>query len=196
MATATDDPIITTESSGLESDLGWAIGRVFRAYIKMFDAAFDQLPGGPRGFHILTAATKSAPRSQLALAQHLGVDRTVMTYLLDDLVAAGLVERQPDPADRRARRIVATDEGRELQRRLESHLAAAEDHLLSSLSDDERSTLRTLLRQVAERVQDLDPVVNTCDVVEDIRRELSGTKRSGTDQKRRVEGSSRPRSAS
>ncbi|WP_129668566.1 MarR family winged helix-turn-helix transcriptional regulator [Phytoactinopolyspora endophytica] len=172
MATTTGGAGVSTEINGLESDLGWALGRVFRAYVKMFDAAFDQLPGGPRGFHILTATTKAAPRNQLALAQHLGVDRTVMTYLLDDLVEAGLVERQADPTDRRARLVVATERGRELQQRLESHLAAAEDHLLSSLDEAGRSTLRVLLRQVAERVQDLDPVVNTCDVVEDIRREL------------------------
>ena len=31
-----------------------------------------------------------------------------MTYLLDDLEAAGLVERRPDPTDRRARRVAPT----------------------------------------------------------------------------------------
>ena len=35
-----------------------------------------------------------------------------MTYLLDDLEQAGLIERRPEPADRRARRVVATDAGR------------------------------------------------------------------------------------
>jgi hypothetical protein len=34
---------------------------------------------------VLAAATRGEPGSQLALAQHLGVDRTVMTYLVDDL---------------------------------------------------------------------------------------------------------------
>ena len=37
-----------------------------------------------------------------------------MTYLLDDLEKAGLIERRPDPADRRARRIAATASGRRL----------------------------------------------------------------------------------
>jgi DNA-binding transcriptional MocR family regulator len=61
----------------------------------------------------LDAAAHGAVGSQLALAQHLGIDRTVMTYLLDDLEAAGLIERRPDPADRRARRVVATQLGME-----------------------------------------------------------------------------------
>ena len=68
----------------------------------------------PRGYQVLASAAQSTVGSQLALAQHLGIDRTVMTYLLDDLEAAGLIERRPDPADRRARRIVATRQGVDL----------------------------------------------------------------------------------
>src|SRR6266567_550421 len=73
--------------------------------------------------------------SQLALAQHLGVDRTVMTYLLDSLAEAGLVERRPDPADRRARRIVATARGRALLAGLDRA--------------DDREAFRTLLQRLA-----------------------------------------------
>ncbi|MFK0044612.1 MarR family transcriptional regulator [Streptomyces sp. NPDC090741] len=40
------------------------------------------------------------------MATYLGIDRTVMTYLIDDLVTAGLVERRLNPADRRQRKIV------------------------------------------------------------------------------------------
>jgi MarR family transcriptional regulator for hemolysin len=50
---------------------------------------------------------------KLALAQHLGIDRTAMTYLLDDLETAGLIERRPGPADWRARRVVATEHASE-----------------------------------------------------------------------------------
>jgi MarR family transcriptional regulator, transcriptional regulator for hemolysin len=158
------------DGTGLEGDLGWTLGRVFRAYIKMFHAVLDDLPGGPRGYQILTSATRGAPQSQLALAQHLGIDRTVMTYLLDDLVEAGLVERQPDPADRRVRHVVATAKGRDLLHDLERQLSHAEDHLLAPLIEQERSTLRDMLRRVAEDVQGYDPVTDTCEVVQDIGR--------------------------
>jgi DNA-binding MarR family transcriptional regulator len=53
-----------------------------------------------------------------------------MTYLLDDLEAAKLVERQPDPADRRSRRVVATAHGREVLADLDARFARAEQHLL------------------------------------------------------------------
>ena len=94
------------------SDLGWALGVLSRSYVKAVAATFADVPGGPRGYQVLAAAARDEHGSQLALAQHLGVDRTVMTYLLDSLAEAGLIERRPDPADRRARRIVATARGR------------------------------------------------------------------------------------
>src|SRR4030088_697799 len=98
----------------LAGDLGWGLGVVLRAYVTAAHTAVADLPGGPRGYQILSAAAQGAVNSQLALAQHLGVDRTVMTYLLDDLEAAELIERRPDPLDRRSRHIVATAPGQQL----------------------------------------------------------------------------------
>ena len=89
----------------LAGDLGWSLAVMFRAYVKAADAATAGMPGGHRGYQVLCAAARDEPGSQAAMAQRLGIDRTVMTYLLDDLEAAKLVERQPDPADRRSRRV-------------------------------------------------------------------------------------------
>jgi DNA-binding MarR family transcriptional regulator len=79
----------------------------------------------------------------------LGVDRTVMTHTIDELEAAGLVERRLDPRDRRARQIVLTDAGR---REVETGSAALRDvegRLLQGLDPGEASTFVGLLRRVA-----------------------------------------------
>src|SRR4051794_41727127 len=89
-----------------EDDLGLALSVVLRAYLEAAGAIFTDVSGGARGYQILASAAHHAPPNQLALAQQLGIDRSVLTYLLDDLEAAKLIERRPDPADRRARRIV------------------------------------------------------------------------------------------
>ncbi len=133
----------------LQNDLGWALGSLTRSYLKAVSETFANVPGGPRGYQVLAAAAREEPGSQLALAQHLGVDRTVMTYLLDSLAEAGLVERRPDPADRRARRIVATAHGRTLLDGLGEQLRTAEDQLLAGLDDDDRKEFRSLLQRVA-----------------------------------------------
>jgi DNA-binding MarR family transcriptional regulator len=141
----------------LAGDLGWGLGVFLRAYAGAARAAVADLPGGPRGYQILSAAAQGAVESQLALAQHLGVDRTVMTYLLDDLEAAGLIERRLDPADRRARRVVATQRGTELLASLNDRLRAAEAHLLAPLDPDASKTFRAQIRLLAVRADALDP---------------------------------------
>ena len=102
------------------------------------------------------------------MAQRLGIDRTVMTYLLDDLEGAGLVERQPDPADRRSRRVAATPHGREVLEDLDARFARAEQHLLAGLEPADQAAFRKLLAVLAARVNDLDPVATACDAVTEI----------------------------
>jgi len=149
-------------AAALADDLGWGLGVVFRAYVTAADAAVAELPGGPRGYQVLAAATRSDVGSQLALAQHLGIDRTVMTYLLDDLEAAGLIERRPDPADRRARRVVATEHGANVLTELDLRLRAAEARVLDPLDKGERDSFRLQLRRLATRIDALDPVDDPC----------------------------------
>ena len=138
------------ESCALSSDLGWALGAMSRFYMKTAAATFAEVPGGPRGYQVLAAAARDEHGSQLALAQHLGVDRTVMTYLLDSLAEAGLVERRADPSDRRARRIVATTHGRVLLDKLGERLREAEDQVLAGLDEaEDRQAFRTLLQRLS-----------------------------------------------
>src|SRR5579875_4160574 len=75
-------------------DLGWGLAIVARVLRENAAAAVADLPGGPRGYLVLATVARGRARSQLALAQACGVDKTVMTYLLDDLERAGLLERR------------------------------------------------------------------------------------------------------
>jgi MarR family transcriptional regulator for hemolysin len=156
----------------LADDLGWGLGVIFRAYVKAAHAAVADLPGGPRGYQVLSAAAQGAVASQLALAQHLGVDRTVMTYLLDDLEAAGLIERRPDPSDRRARRIIATTQGNELLTSLDDRLRAAEAHLLGPLGGEERDAFRAQVRLLATQLDAIDPPERPCDLADEVDAEI------------------------
>jgi DNA-binding MarR family transcriptional regulator len=159
-------------AEALADDLGWGLGMVFRAYVKAAHAAVADLPGGPRGYQVLSAAAHGTVGSQLALARHLGIDRTVMTYLLDDLEAAGLIVRRPDPADRRARQIVATQRGRELFASLDESLRAAEAHLLDPLSMESRETFRSHVRLLATELNALDPPGSPCDLADQVDAEI------------------------
>jgi len=161
----------------LADDLGWGLGTVFRAYVAAAHAAVADLPGGPRGYQVLSAASRGVVGSQLSLAQHLGVDRTVMTYLLDDLEAAGLIERRPDPADRRARHVVITEQGVELLATLDERLRAAEAQLLAPLDPKARESFRAGIRLLATQVDGLDPVDNACELAAEVDAELPTPRR-------------------
>jgi DNA-binding MarR family transcriptional regulator len=139
-------------ADALGDDLGWALGVLLRSYQRAAGPAFAGVPGGPRGYQVLAAAARTRPGSQQELAGHLGVDRTVMTYLLDDLERGGLIERRLDPADRRARRIAVTDAGRDVLASLEARLRAADESVLAGLPDPgDRLRFRAMLRALATR---------------------------------------------
>ena len=159
------------DCAGLDQDLGWQLGSVFRSYARAASSALAELPGGPRGYQVLSAADAGNAGTQLALATRMGVDRTVMTYLLDDLEAAGLVERQPDPADRRARRIALTSAGATRLAAANEHLRLAEEHILAALPPDERATFRRLLSRVAAHAATDDGQHDACRVAADIVRD-------------------------
>ena len=164
--------------NALADDLGWGLGTVFRAYVNAAHAAVADLPGGPRGYQVLSAAAQGTVGSQLALAQHLGVDRTVMTYLLDDLEAVGLIdERRPDPADRRARRIVATRKATKLLAALDERLQTAEARLSSPLDPTARESFRAQVRVLATQAEAVDPLESPCDLEDVVDAEVPGPRR-------------------
>ncbi|NUW04109.1 winged helix-turn-helix transcriptional regulator [Streptomyces sp. CAI 127] len=126
---------------------------VSSAFRNVATESVADLPGGARAYLVLVALAGGEPPSQLALAKEVSLDRTVMTYLLDDLEAHGLVTRRPDPRDRRARQVLITDTGRTRLGEVRESLAAAEARLLTDLDEDDAAQLRTLLSRVARTAQ-------------------------------------------
>ncbi|MFE4824824.1 MarR family winged helix-turn-helix transcriptional regulator [Streptomyces sp. NPDC056704] len=138
----------------LDTDLGWAIRMISAAFRRVGAESVADLPGGARGYLVLVAlAGGKEPPSQLALAKEVSLDRTVMTYLLDDLEAHHLVTRKPDPRDRRARQVLITDTGRARLTQARESLGAAEARLLTDLDPTDTKQLRTLLARVAHTAQ-------------------------------------------
>ncbi|MEU8870399.1 MarR family winged helix-turn-helix transcriptional regulator [Streptomyces javensis] len=134
----------------LDTDPGWAIRLVGAAFRRVAADSVADLPGGARGYLVLVALASGEPPSRLALAKEVSLDRTVMTYLLDDLEAHELITRRPDPRDRRARQVLLTDAGRARLKRVRRSLAAAEARLLTDLGGEDAEQLRTLLARVAQ----------------------------------------------
>jgi DNA-binding MarR family transcriptional regulator len=78
----------------------------------------------------------------------LEIEPITLVRLLDKLEAAGLVERRPDPNDRRVRRLHLTAATGPLLEQLQGLAAEAREAALSGLSDAERRHLTDLLMKV------------------------------------------------
>jgi MarR family transcriptional regulator, transcriptional regulator for hemolysin len=91
------------------------------------------------------AAREGAIQQELGSA--LGIDRSTMVSLIDELENAGLARRRPSATDRRAREIAITPKGRRLLQRARGLISQVEDEVLSGLTAEERDELLTLLRR-------------------------------------------------
>jgi DNA-binding MarR family transcriptional regulator len=107
---------------------------------------------GSRGYHyrLLAALQEFGPASQVALGRRTGMDRSDVVAALNELAGRGLVERSPDPADRRRNVITITVDGTAHFERLDRLLSGAQDELLAPLSPAERELLTGLLTRVLD----------------------------------------------
>jgi DNA-binding MarR family transcriptional regulator len=128
----------------------WLIGRAsaysHRLLVEGFAAA------GARGYHhrLLAALEEFGPVSQAALGRRTGIDRSDVVAALNELAGRALIQRSPDPDDRRRNIITITPAGTQQLRRLEEILADVQDELLAPLSPADRTKLIRLLTRLLE----------------------------------------------
>jgi DNA-binding MarR family transcriptional regulator len=106
---------------------------------------------------LLWRLRSSGPSTQRALADALGVSARNVTGLVDGLVAAGLVSREPHPADRRATLVTPTARGEELLDELGRGQAELAGLLFDGLPPDRLGGLVSALDDVLERLRGLVP---------------------------------------
>ncbi|MFI6499606.1 MarR family winged helix-turn-helix transcriptional regulator [Nonomuraea typhae] len=87
---------------------------------------------------VLSALDDGPVRTQAALAEAIGADKTRIITTLDRLQEAGLISREPDPGDRRVRLLAITAAGRRARREAQAEIQAGEDRLLALLPPDDR----------------------------------------------------------
>jgi DNA-binding MarR family transcriptional regulator len=107
------------------------------------------------GYAVLTALADTSVRTQAALAEAIGADKTRIIGTLDRLQEAGLITRDPDPRDRRARVLAITPEGRRVHGSVRAAIRAGEDRLLERLPPADR---HAFLRAVKALTRDLPPI--------------------------------------
>ena len=107
---------------------------------------------GARGYHYRLLATleEFGAASQAALGRRSGIHGSDMVATINELADRKLVERAPDPSDRRRNIISLTAAGKRQLRRLDKRVAQTQDELLAPLSAEERQRLTALLSRLLD----------------------------------------------
>ena len=122
-----------------------------RAHFSSRDRADELLrPYGivVRHFGLLMLLAEHGPSSQQALARRLSVSPAMITQIVDDIETRGLVERRPNPGDRRSYLVTLTPAGKRTLtagRRVAKTVAA---EIVARVGEDGDRELRALLRKL------------------------------------------------
>lgn len=101
-------------------------------------------------YAVLASLQEYGPGSQATLSRRTGIYRSDMVGVLNELAERGLVERVPDPDDRRRNIITISARGRRRLPRLDKVLDDLHDELLAPLSPAERGQLVQLLTRLLD----------------------------------------------
>ena len=141
-------PHKTRRPDALTMEVVELIGDVVARYYEDYeDAAGEHALTGAQARLLSLLSLEPLPMRRLA--QKLKCEPSNVTGIVDRLEARGLVERRPDPADRRVKLAAATQEGRRVARGLRESLNFAREPL-AGLSREERLSLRGLLRRMVD----------------------------------------------
>ena len=133
----------------LADDLGFLLSRASGQVVRATNAALAEHGLRVRQYSVLVLACEAAEGlSQRELATVLGLDPSQVVLLVDELAAAGLVERQAPEADRRTRLVVATAEGRRVREAAGKAADTAVETPLQLLGSAERDRLRDMLTRI------------------------------------------------
>ena len=127
------------------------VGRLARLLDKARREAFSAHRIETWEFDVLSALRRAGRPYQLtpgALVRQTMVTSGTMTNRVDRLVARGLVERSPDPRDRRGVLVTLTATGKRTVDGAFESLLASERDLLAALSEDDHAQLAALLKQL------------------------------------------------
>ena len=133
----------------MADDLGFLLSRASGQVVRATNAALAEHGLRVRQYSVLALACETADGiSQREVATVLGLDPSQVVLLVDELAAAGLVERQAPEGDRRTRLVIATEEGRRVREAARRDADAAMEIPLSLLGQGERDRLRDMLTRI------------------------------------------------
>ena len=138
-----------------ETMAGYWINRASRTIVRQMDARLRPLGFALGYLPVLRALAPGKPLSQKELARIARVEQPSMVETVARMERDGIVQRQPNPHDRRGSHISLTRKSRARFSKVRAALIEGEREAMDGLSDEEQALLRSLLQRVVSNVERL-----------------------------------------
>jgi DNA-binding MarR family transcriptional regulator len=130
------------------------------AVVRRLERILEQDQHLPLAWYDVLLELNGAPERRLRmqdLAAKVVLSRSRVSRVVDEMVRAGLVRREPDPTDGRASFAVLTDNGRSaLRRAAPTYLRGIDEQFLAHLTTEELATIEQALGRVLDAQHALD----------------------------------------
>jgi MarR family transcriptional regulator for hemolysin len=134
----------------VEKPIGLFVTRTAKSLSRAFDGALAERGGNLASWLVLASLAGGLRATQRALAADLGIEGATVTHHLGRLEAAGLVRRERVAENRRAQQVELTDAGRAEFGVMLGAVQVFDQRLRDGFTDDELTTLRSLLQRLAD----------------------------------------------
>ena len=138
----------SAEISPLEDLVGYNLKRAYVIFQADFRRALGEDGFAPRVFSVLSLVVGAPNITQSEVARRLGIERSGLVAIVDELEGRGLIRRTTVPGDRRVQALVATEDGAIAHADALAAVEAHEAALLTEFSAAERRTLLDLLQKI------------------------------------------------
>jgi DNA-binding MarR family transcriptional regulator len=133
------------------STLAFLLSQVGIHASRQFAERIAEVDLNPPLFRVLNLVDAAEGQSQQAIGQAIEVPASRMVALVDELEQRGLVERRPDPGDRRVRALYLTKKGRQSLNRGRKIAKKHEEDLTRGLGEADRKRLLDLLQKMVDQ---------------------------------------------
>lgn len=140
-----------SEGFELDSLIGYNLKRVYMIAQLDFREALGEGGLGARDFSVLSVVVEKPNINQSVVARMLGIKRSGLVAIVDQLAGQGFLERVPVPGDRRVQALKPTPEGIAVFNKSCAAVKKHEEETFAVLTEDDQETLLALLAKV--RVQ-------------------------------------------
>lgn len=129
------------------ADAFWGVARQLRRHSRDTLARWELAPSHARA---LGTIARHGTMRLSELSEHLHIAPRSTTEVVDALEERGLVERQPDPQDRRATLVALTAAGTQIDAAIRAARDEGAESLFATLTDSERDRLARILQKLQE----------------------------------------------